>query len=72
MTGDAMTLLYAVNYFLSLLFLVGGFVGIVLVAILFSEHVQRNACRRRHPASVARRARIVADRRAVLNRKGRR
>ena len=61
---------YAVNYFLSLLCLVAGFVVVVIVGGVIGERVGRAACRRRHPASVGRRARIVADRRAKLNGRG--
>jgi len=60
-------MVYAVNYFLSLLFLVAGFVGVVIVGGVIGERVGRATCKRRHPASVGRRARIVADRRAKLN-----
>ena len=61
---------YAVNYFLSLLFLVAGFVVVVIAGGIVADRVERAACRRRHPASVGRRARIVADRRAKLNGRG--
>lgn len=60
---------YAVNYFLSLLCLVAGSVVVVIVGGIVAVSVERAACRRRHPASVGRRARIVADRRAQLNRR---
>lgn len=63
-------MVYAVNYFLSLLFLVAGFVVVVIVGGVIGERVERATCKRRHPASVGRRARIVADRRAKLNGRG--
>ena len=61
---------YAVNYFLSLLCLVAGSVGVVIVGGIVADRVERATCKRRHPASVGRRARIVADRRAKLNGRG--
>ena len=70
MSNDSMSLFYAVNYFLSLLCLVGGFVVVVIVGGIIAERVVRAACKRRHPASVGRRARIVAERRAKLNGRG--
>jgi hypothetical protein len=45
----------------------------VWLSVLFvwgRDRLSRSACRYRHPSSVGRRARIVADRRAMLNRKG--
>ena len=71
MVNDSMSLFYAVNYFLSLLCLVAGFVGVVIVGGIVGERVGRATCKRRHPASVGRRARIVADRRARLDGRGR-
>ena len=65
-----MSMGYAVNYILSLLCLVAGFVVVVIVGGIIADRVERAACKRRHPASVARRARIVADRRAKLNGRG--
>ena len=62
---------YAVNYFLSLLCLVAGFVVVVIVGGIVADRIERAACKRRHPASVGRRARIVADRRARLDGRGR-
>ena len=62
---------YAVNYFLSLLFLVAGFVVVVIVGGIIADRIERATCRRRHPASVGRRARIVADHRARLDGRGR-
>ena len=61
---------YAVNYCLSLLCLVAGFVVVVIVGGIVADRVERATCKRRHPASVGRRARIVADRRAKLNERG--
>ena len=66
-----MTLLEGVNYFLAVLFLAGGVLAIIFMMTLLGERLQRNACRRRHPAYIGRVQRIARNRRAVLNRKGR-
>ena len=63
-------ILDAMNYAGIVLCLLLSFVGLVIVGGVIGERVERAACKRRHPASVGRRARIVADRRAKLNGRG--
>ena len=70
MNGEILTLGDALNYF-------GGIVGLVVSMVVgvfalarVGECWGRSACKRRHPASVARRAEIIAQRRAQLNRRG--
>lgn len=70
MNGEMSTLGDALNY----LGIIGGLVGsIVLYAYLaarIGDRVARGRCRYRHPASVGRRARLVAQRRARIDRRG--
>lgn len=70
MGGEILTLGDALNY----LGIIGGLVAVSVAVIVggawIGERCGRAACKRRHPASVARRARIVAQRRAQLNRRG--
>ena len=65
-----MSLLDAMNYFGAVCGLVLSLVAIVYVFTRVGESWARSACKRRHPASVGRRARIVAQRRAKLNGRG--
>ena len=70
MSNEITTLGDALNY----LGVIGGLVLLIVVFIVVGAYVGecwgRSACKYRHPASVARRARIVADRRAKLNGRG--
>lgn len=70
MGGEISTLNDALNY----LGIIGGLIVSMVVAVyllaVVGERWGRSACKRRHPASVARRARIVAQRRARLNGRG--
>ena len=66
-----MTLLDVMNYFGAVCGLVLSLVAIVYVFTRVGESWARSACKRRHPASVGRRARIVAQRRARLDGRGR-
>ena len=59
------------NYFGAVCGLVLSLVVIVYVFTRVGESWARRACRYRHPASVGRRARIVAQRRARLDGRGR-
>ena len=65
-----MTFEEALNYFGSIGALIGGMGLIAWLMGSVSERIARNRCRYRHPASVGRRARIVEQRRAALNRRG--
>ncbi len=62
-----MTLLDAMNYLGTIGGLVLSLVVIVYVLARVGESWARRRCRYRHPASVGRRARIVAQRRAQLD-----
>lgn len=70
MGGEISTLNDALNY----LGIIGGLIAVAVAVIVGGAYVGeccgRAACKRRHPASVARRARIVAQRRARLNGRG--
>jgi len=57
----------ALNYFGLVFGLVLGMGCGVWFMALVGERLARNRCRYRHPASVGRRARIVADRRAAID-----
>ena len=70
MNGEILTLGDALNYLGAIGGLVLSMVAIVYVLGRGGESWARSACRYRHPASVGRRARIVAQRRAQLNRRG--
>ena len=70
MSNEITTLGDALNY----LGIIGGLVlsmgACVYLMARIGERWGRAACKYRHPASVGRRARIVAQRRAQLNRRG--
>ena len=70
MSNEITTLGDALNY----LGIIGGFVAVAVAVIVGGAYVGecwgRSACKRRHPASMARRAEIIAQRRAQLNRRG--
>lgn len=70
MNGEISTLGDALNY----LGIIGGLIVVAVAVIVGGAYVGecwgRAACKRRHPASVARRARIVAQRRARLDGRG--
>lgn len=67
MSNEITTLGDALNY----LGIIGGLVASMVAAVAggayVAERYGRAACRRRHPASVGRRARIVSQRRAKLD-----
>jgi hypothetical protein len=71
MSDEILTLGDALNYFGAIGGLVLSMVAIVYVLARVGESWARRACRYRHPASVGRRARIVAQRRARLDGRGR-
>ena len=60
----------ALNYLGIIGGLVASMVASVYVLARVGESLGRRRCQYRHPASVGRRARIVAQRRAQLNRRG--
>ena len=70
MSDEITSLGDALNY----LGIIGGLVAVAVAVIVGGAYVGefwgRAACKRRHPASVARRARIVAQRRARLDGRG--
>jgi hypothetical protein len=70
MSNEITNLGDALNY----LGIIGGLVAVAVAVIVggawIGERCGRAACKRRHPASVARRARIVAQRRARLDGRG--
>ena len=73
MNGDAVEITSlgdALNY----LGIIGGLVAVAVAVIVGGAYVGecwgRAACKRRHPASVARRAEIIAERRARLDGRG--
>lgn len=70
MDSEILTLGDALNY----LGIIGGLIGSMVLSVYLMERVgywvARGRCRYRHPASVGRRARLVAQRRAQLNRRG--
>ena len=67
MSNEITTLGDALNY----LGIIGGLVAVAVAVIVGGAYVGecwgRAACKRRHPASVARRAEIIARRRRQLN-----
>ena len=69
MNGEITNLGDALNY----LGIIGGLVAVAVAVIVGGAYVGerwgRAACKRRHPASVARRAEIIAQRRAQLDRR---
>jgi hypothetical protein len=67
MSNEITTLNDALNYFGAIGGLVLSIVAVIVGGAYIGERYQRAACRYRHPASVARRARIVAQRRARLD-----
>lgn len=66
-TGEITTLLDAMNYAGAIALLIGGLVAVAVLGRIVADRWARAACKYRHPASVARRARIVAQRRARLD-----
>jgi hypothetical protein len=70
MSNEITSLGDALNY----LGIIGGLIAVGVAVIVggawVAERYQRASCRYRHPASVARRARIVAQRRARLDGRG--
>lgn len=70
MSNEITTLGDALNYF----GIIGGLVGSMVLVVYLMERVgywvARNRCRYRHPASIGRRARLVAQRRARIDRRG--
>ncbi len=70
MNGEISTLGDALNYLGIILGLVAVVVAAAVGGAWIGDRWGRAACKRRHPASVARRARIVAQRRAQLDGRG--
>lgn len=71
MNGDDITTLGdALNFAIILSGLIVAYVAVVVGGAYVQDRCGRAACKRRHPASVARRARIVAQRRARLDGRG--
>ena len=68
--GEITTLLDAMNYAGTIALFIGSMVAVAVVCRLVADRLERAACKRRHPASVGRRARIVAQRRARLDGRG--
>lgn len=70
MSNEITNLGDALNY----LGIIGGLIVSMVASVYLLARIGdrwgRSACKRRHPASVARRARIVAQRRARLNGRG--
>ena len=64
-----MTFVDALNYFGLVFGLVFGMGCAVWFMALVGERSARSRCRYRHPASVGRRARIVEQRRAAIDRR---
>ena len=64
-----MTFVDALNYFGLVFGLVFGMGCAVWFMTLVGERSARNRCRYRHPSSVGRRARIVEQRRAAIDRR---
>ena len=69
MNGEITTLLDAMNYAGAIALLIGGLVAVAVICRLVADRWGRAACKRRHPATMARRARIVAQRRQQLDRR---
>ena len=69
MNGEILTLGDALNYLGAIGGLVAAIGAVIVGGAYLGERYGRAACKYRHPASVARRARIVAQRRAQLNRR---
>ncbi len=67
MNGEILTLGDALNYLGIILGLVAVIVAVAVGGGWIGERWGRATCKRRHPASVGRRARIVAQRRARLD-----
>ena len=70
MDGEITTLLDAMNYAGAIALLIGGLVAVAVLGRIVADRWGRAACKYRHPASVGRRARIVAQRRAQLDGRG--
>ena len=69
MNGEILTLGDALNYLGAIGGLVAAIGAVIVGGAYIGERYGRAACKYRHPASVGRRARIVAQRRAQLNRR---
>ena len=69
MNGEILTLSDALNYLGAIGGLVAAIGAVIVGGAYIGERYGRAACKYRHPASVGRRARIVAQRRAQLNRR---
>ncbi len=69
MSNDILTLGDALNYLGVILGLVAVVVALAVGGAWIGERWGRAACKRRHPASVARRAGIIARRRRQLDRR---
>ncbi len=67
MSNDILTLGDALNYLGIIFGLVAVVVAVAVAGACIGDRWGRAACKRRHPASVGRRARIVAQRRARLD-----
>lgn len=70
MNGEILTLGDALNYLGAIGGLIAAIGAVIVGGAYIGERYGRAACKYRHPASVGRRARIVAQRRAQLNRRG--
>ena len=70
MNGEILTLGDALNYLGAIGGLVAAIGAVIVGGAYIGERWARSACRYRHPASVGRRARIVAQRRARLDGRG--
>ena len=68
-TGEITTLLDAMNYAGTIALFIGSMVAVAVVCRLVADRLGRAACKRRHPASLARRAEIIARRRRQLDRR---
>ena len=70
MSSEITTLGDALNYLGAIGGLVAAIGAVIVGGAYIGERYGRAACKYRHPASVGRRARIVAQRRAQLNGRG--
>ena len=69
MSNEITTLSDALNYLGAIGGLVLSIVASIYLMARIGECWQRSACKHRHPASVGRRARIIAQRRRQLDRR---
>lgn len=67
MSNEITTLGDALNYLGAIGGLVAGIGAVIVAGAYVGERWQRSACKYRHPASVGRRARIIARRRRQLD-----